>query len=234
MEVRTSCARPRFVRPRCRFSAYSVLCLCLADGGRPERGWIRNAPCIRAVCSLPPLFPFLSLSPQFCGICAIGAVIPAYMCIFVGDNFYFSMAMLWLVLAFGGTIVPGATGVRRCTQHYALVLWRLPLSYFMKSSTIKIPKSPPTWFLCLTQLIFVLGVTISCVPKNMRSFASANATLIYNLFGYFAGPTVCGLVADAMGGVQYGFWIVLGSSALGLFFVAWAQYVAGVHECCIG
>lgn len=188
-----------------------------------------------------PLLPF---APQFCGICAIGAVIPAYMCIFVGTNFYFSMAMLWLVLAFGGAIVPGATGMRGAPSISSLALfWGKSLTYSMtspiisssppppKRSTYK-KQSPANLSAFLTYFIR-LGVTISCVPKNMRSFASANATLIYNLFGYFAGPTVCGLVADAMGGVQYGFWIVLGSSALGLFFVAWAQYVAGVSGCCM-
>lgn len=36
------------------------------------------------------------------------------------------------------------------------------------------------------------GLTIASVPKELRSFASSNATLIYNLLGYFGGPTICG------------------------------------------
>jgi hypothetical protein len=32
---------------------------------------------------------------------------------------------------------------------------------------------------------FNAGVTVAAVPTHMRSFASANSTLIYNLIGYF-------------------------------------------------
>ena len=47
---------------------------------------------------------------QFCMICAVGAVVSAYLCIFI-HGFYVDIVLLWLVLVFGGAIVPGATGI---------------------------------------------------------------------------------------------------------------------------
>ena len=69
------------------------------------------------------------------------------------------------------------------------------------------------------------GVTLASVHKNQRSFASSNATLLYNLLGYFGGPTLCGLIAEHKGGVEYGFYVVLAFSGVGVILVALALYV---------
>ncbi|KNC86164.1 hypothetical protein SARC_01690 [Sphaeroforma arctica JP610] len=109
------------------------------------------------------------------GVCA---VLAAYTVIFV-HNFWANIGLIWILLAFGGGIVPGAT-----------------------------------------------GVLMSSVPSHLRAFASSAATLVYNLFGYFLGPTVCGVVAEALGGVEYGFWIVCGCSIFGAVAMASAWYFA--------
>eukprot|EP01134_Creolimax_fragrantissima_P001640 CFRG1640T1 len=106
------------------------------------------------------------------GICAVAA---AYFIIFL-HTFWANIVLIWFLLAFGGAIVPGAT-----------------------------------------------GVLMSSVPQRLRAFASSVATLVYNLFGYFLGPTICGVVAEQAGGVQYGFWIVMAFSTFGAVFMgsAW-------------
>jgi hypothetical protein len=39
------------------------------------------------------------------------------------------------------------------------------------------------------------------------------------------GPTICGIIAEKFGGVQFGFYIVLAVSAFGLLFLILALYV---------
>eukprot|EP01134_Creolimax_fragrantissima_P001562 CFRG1562T1 len=69
-----------------------------------------------------------------------------------------------------------------------------------------------------------VGIIISCVPRETRSFSSAVSNLFYNWLGYFAGPTLSGIVSDYYGGVQWGMWLVLLWSVWGCVFMllSWA------------
>ncbi|KNC86718.1 hypothetical protein SARC_01138 [Sphaeroforma arctica JP610] len=69
-----------------------------------------------------------------------------------------------------------------------------------------------------------VGIIISCVPRETRSFSSAGSNLFYNWLGYFAGPTLSGIVSDYYGGVQWGMWLILLWSVWGglFMFASWA------------
>ncbi|KNC74756.1 hypothetical protein SARC_12705 [Sphaeroforma arctica JP610] len=73
---------------------------------------------------------------------------------------------------------------------------------------------------------------MTCVPRKLRSFAASFATMMYHLFGYFAGPTVIGGVADAYDGVQWGMRVCMSASGFGvvLFGLAWHFSVRQLKE----
>eukprot|EP00123_Amoebidium_parasiticum_P000947 comp11898_c0_seq1/m.6546 comp11898_c0_seq1/g.6546 ORF comp11898_c0_seq1/g.6546 comp11898_c0_seq1/m.6546 type:complete len:592 (-) comp11898_c0_seq1:164-1939(-) len=106
------------------------------------------------------------------GIAAVGC---SYAIIFV-ESFWWVVGLIWMLLFFGGAIVPAGT-----------------------------------------------GIIMSSVPRPMRSFASSLSTMIYNLLGYFAGPTMVGILADLLGGTEWGFKIVVGWAITGpiMFAFAW-------------
>eukprot|EP00760_Papus_ankaliazontas_P016916 PhM_4_TR16938/c0_g1_i1/m.86382 len=73
------------------------------------------------------------------------------------------------------------------------------------------------------------GLSIACVPKELRNGACSIAAVMYNLFGYFLGPLVCGLVShadeDGKSGIQFGMQIVLGWSVVSLVCITCAWYI---------
>jgi MFS family permease len=59
------------------------------------------------------------------------------------------------------------------------------------------------------------GISISCVPKEIRSFASAGAQFITNIFGYSLAPLVAGGIADVTN-LTWGFRSIIFVSAFAL------------------
>ncbi|XQJ26974.1 Sugar (and other) transporter/Major Facilitator Superfamily/Organic Anion Transporter Polypeptide (OATP) family, putative [Leishmania guyanensis] len=60
------------------------------------------------------------------------------------------------------------------------------------------------------------GLTMATLPDHLRSTGAAFSQVIYNLFGNFSGPLVCGWVADVTGSLRYGIVTLLLSSVLGV------------------
>eukprot|EP00760_Papus_ankaliazontas_P029376 PhM_4_TR422/c0_g1_i1/m.15085 len=102
--------------------------------------------------------------------CIIGlcALVPAYACLFV-ENFWIFIADIWIMLFFGGAVVPIAT-----------------------------------------------GLVISSASLEHRNLASSILGIFSNLFGYFLGPALCGIVADAIDDLRWGFRLVMGWSVFAL------------------
>jgi hypothetical protein len=71
------------------------------------------------------------------------------------------------------------------------------------------------------------GILLSCVPSQMRNFASACAQMVYNLFGYCLSPLLSGAFMEATGSRAWGFRLVMLWSGFGAIFVflAWRAAV---------
>eukprot|EP00128_Syssomonas_multiformis_P018483 Colp12_sorted_trinity150504_noHs@25141 len=70
------------------------------------------------------------------------------------------------------------------------------------------------------------GILLVSVPKSMRSFASSVSMLAYNLLGYFAGPFISGVVAEAANDLSWGFRLCLIWSFMAFFSMASAWFFA--------
>jgi MFS family permease len=97
-----------------------------------------------------------------------GALIPAIMCLTV-ENFWIFIANIWVMLFFGGAVVPTAT-----------------------------------------------GLSLAASPKEIRSTASSMLGVSNNLLGYFLGPMLCGIVAESIGDLRWGFRLVMGWAVFAL------------------
>jgi hypothetical protein len=71
------------------------------------------------------------------------------------------------------------------------------------------------------------GILLSCVPSQMRNFASACAQMVYNLFGYCLSPLLSGAFMEATSSRAWGFRLVMLWSGFGAIFVflAWRAAV---------
>ncbi|KAK7195640.1 Organic Anion Transporter Polypeptide (OATP) family protein [Novymonas esmeraldas] len=74
------------------------------------------------------------------------------------------------------------------------------------------------------------GLTMASLPGQHRSVGAAFAQTMYNLFGNFSGPLVCGIVAQVTGSLRYGIITVLLSSALGVAPLLVIVYIAFTRD----
>ena len=87
------------------------------------------------------------------------------------------------------------------------------------------------WFtLCFGGMVLpgFIGVIFAAVPVELRDITSSLAGLMWNLFGYFAGPWLTGVVADSVS-LQWGFRLALGWSAVAAFFGV-LTWIVGVRQ----
>eukprot|EP01060_Flectonema_neradi_P037445 TRINITY_DN7540_c2_g1_i1.p1 TRINITY_DN7540_c2_g1~~TRINITY_DN7540_c2_g1_i1.p1 ORF type:complete len:300 (+),score=50.20 TRINITY_DN7540_c2_g1_i1:295-1194(+) len=77
----------------------------------------------------------------------------------------------------------------------------------------------------------LMGLLVASVHPAARPTATAFSATMFNLFGYFLGPLVCGVVASE-GGLKWGFRVVMGFSSVAclLAFVSYLLAKAKVNQ----
>ena len=77
----------------------------------------------------------------------------------------------------------------------------------------------------------LMGLLVASVHPAARPTATAFSATMFNLFGYFLGPLVCGVVASESG-LKWGFRVVMGFSSVACFmsFVAYLLAKAKINQ----
>ena len=71
-----------------------------------------------------------------------------------------------------------------------------------------------------------MGLIVASVQPGQKNAASSFANIMFNVWGYFAGPLFCGFVAQATGSLRVAMGATLNMGWIGVFFFWWSSRVA--------
>jgi len=74
------------------------------------------------------------------------------------------------------------------------------------------------------------GLSLSCVPKDLRPVACSVGMMVYNLVGWFSGPLLTGVVASVTGSLKWGFRFTMAWSGVSLSCILCVYYLTRRDE----